>query len=99
MTDISLVVRQASLSDMEAALTAAHDEIVEQVRSLLEQVDARIQGWDPGTASRAAEMDYQRRLHEGVARLTAALETVRAKLAEVREDGHETEVENVALVD
>jgi hypothetical protein len=96
---MSLVVRKASLSDMEAALTAAHDEIVEQIRSLLDQVNARIQGWSPATASRAAEMDYQRRLRDGVDRLTAALEQVRAKLAEVREDAHSTEVDNVALVD
>lgn len=99
MSEMSLVVRQASLSDMEAALTAAHDEIVQQIRSVLDQVNSRIQGWSPSTASRAAEMDYQRRLRDGVERLTAALEQVRTKLSEVREDAHSTEVENVALVD
>lgn len=99
MSEVSLVVRQSSLSEMEAALTAAHDEIVEQIGSLLSQVDGRIQGWSPSTASRAAEMDYQRRLRDGVERLTAALEQVRAKLAEVREEAHATEVDNVALVD
>lgn len=99
MSERSLVVRQGSLSDMEAALTAAHDEIVAQIDTLLGQVNARISGWSPATASRAAEMDYQRRLREGVERLTAALEQVRAKLAEVREDAHSTEIDNVALVD
>jgi hypothetical protein len=96
---MSLVVKQASLSEMEAALTTAHDEIAEQIRSLLDQVDVRIQEWSPSTASRAAEMDYQGRLRDGVERLTAALEAVRGKLAEVREDAHSTEVDNVALVD
>lgn len=99
MSDASLVVKQAQLSEMEAAMTAAHDEIVEQIRSVLDQVNSRIQGWNPATASRAAEMDYQRRLNDGVTRLTAALDNVRTKLAEVREDAHQTEVENVALVD
>ena len=44
-------------------------------------------------------MDYQRRLADGVERLTKALETVRTKLAEVATSAHETEVENVAIVD
>ena len=99
MSDLSLVVKQASISEMEAALTTAHDEIVEQIDSLREQVNARIEGWNPATASRAAEMDYQRRLADGVERLTQALETVRTTLAEVATSAHETEVENVAIVD
>ena len=66
MSDMSLVVKQGSLADMESALGAAHDAIVKQVHDVLEQVNARIQGWDPATASRAAEMDYQRRLGDGV---------------------------------
>jgi hypothetical protein len=44
-------------------------------------------------------MDYQRRLADGVEWLTQALETVRTKLAEVTTSAHETEVENVAIVD
>ena len=99
MSDMSLVVRQASLSEIEAALSTAHDELVEQIDSLCERVNARIEGWSPATASRAAEMDYQRRLADGVERLTKALETVRTKLAEVAGSAHETEVENVAIVD
>lgn len=99
MSELSLVVEQASLSEMEAALSTAHDEIVEQVDGLRERVNARIEGWDPATASRAAELDYQRRLADGVERLTQALETVRTKLAEVATAAHETEVENVAIVD
>jgi hypothetical protein len=93
VSDMSLVVKQTSLSDMEAALTTAHDEITEQIRSVLEQVNARIVDWSPSTASRAAEIDYQRRLRDGVDRLA------RAKLAEVREDARLAEVGNVALVD
>jgi uncharacterized protein YukE len=96
---MSLVVKQAALSDMENAMTAAHDDIVKQVHDVLEQVNSRIQGWSPSTASRAAEMDYQRRLSEGVEKLASALDTVRTKLAEVANDAHEAEVENVAIVD
>ena len=99
MSDLSLVVKQASLAEMGEALGTAHDDIVDRVQTLLEQVNTRISGWDPSTASRAAEMDYQRRLEEGVARLTKALDTVRTKLAEVATEAHEAEVKNVAIVD
>lgn len=99
MSDLSLMVKQGSLSDMESALSTAHDAIVKQVQDVLEQVNSRIQGWDPSTASRAAEMDYQRRLTAGVEKLTKALDTVRIKLAEVAAEAHEVEVRNVALVD
>ncbi len=99
MSDLSLVVKQGSLSDMENALTSAHDDIVAQVKDVLEQVNSRIQGWSPSTVSRAAEMDYQRRLDAGVEKLATALDTVRAKLAEVATAAHDAEVENVALVD
>ena len=99
MSDLSLVVKQASLAGMGEALGSAHDDIVERIRTLLEQVDAKITGWDPATASRAAEMDYQRRLQDGVGRLTDALDTVRTKLAEVATSAHEAEVKNVAIVD
>lgn len=99
MSEISLVVKQASLTAMEQAMTTAHDAITQEVTDLLTQVNARIEGWDPSTASRTAEIDYQRRLSEGVERLAQALDDVRAKIAEVAQDAHETEVENVALVD
>ena len=99
MSGMTLVVKQGSLSDMESAMTTAHDEIVSQVKDVLEQVNSRIQGWDPSTASRTAEIDYQRRLEQGVEKLTKALDTVRAKLADVATAAHEAEVENVAIVD
>lgn len=96
---MSLVVKQASLAEMESAMTAAHDDVVKTVQDALDRVNAKIQGWDPSTASRAAEMDFQRRLTAGVEKLAAALETVRTKLAEVATEAHEVEVENVAIVD
>jgi uncharacterized protein YukE len=99
VSGMSLVVKQGSLSDMESAMTTAHDEIVSQVKDVLEQVNSRIQGWDPSTASRTAEMDYQHRLEAGVEKLAKALDTVRAKLADVATAAHEAEVENVAIVD
>lgn len=99
MSELSLMVRQASLAEMEAAMTTAHDKILERVTDLLTQVNARIDGWDPSTPSRAAEMSYQQRLSDGVDRLTKALDGVRTKLAEVAADAHDTEVENVAIVD
>lgn len=99
MSEISLVVKQASLAEMEQAMTAAHEAITSQIKDLLTRVNGRIDGWDPSTASRAAEIDYQRRLSDGVERLARALEDVRTRLGEVAAAAHECEVENVALVD
>ena len=99
MAEMSLVVKQAALEQMASAMTSAHEQIVSQVSSLTDGVNGQIQGWSAGTESRAAEMAYQRRLTEGVHRLTEALDKVRAKLDEVAKDAHETEVENVAIVD
>jgi len=99
VSDMSLVVKQASLAEMGAAMTAAHDDIVAKIDETLTSVNSTIAGWSPTTASRAAEMDYQRRLKEGVEKLNQALDTVRTKLAEVATDAHEAEVTNVAIVD
>lgn len=99
MSDVSLVVKQASLAEMVNAMTVAHDDIVEEIESMIAAVNAKISGWNAATASRAAEMDYQQRLNDGVQRLTEALVTVRSKLEEVASDAHEIEVENVAIVD
>ena len=96
---MSLVVKQASLAEMGAAMTAAHDDIVVEDRRDADLGELHIAGWSPTTASRAAEMDYQRRLKEGVEKLNKALDTVRTKLAEVATDAHEAEVTNVAIVD
>lgn len=98
MSDASLVVRSGSLAEMESAMTTAHDAITTEISTLLDAVNTEIQGWSPVTASRAAEIEYQRRLRDGVDRLTTALEQVRTALAEVRESAHDTEVENVALI-
>lgn len=98
MSDASVVVRSGSLSEMETAMATAHDEITRQITTMLDRVNTEIGGWSPSTASRAPEMDYQRRLREGVERLTAALDQVRTALAAVRESAHDTEVENVAII-
>ena len=98
MSDASLVVRASSLSDMETAMTTAHDAVSNQIAGLLSSVNTEIAGWSPDTTSRPAEMDYQRRLRDGVERQTTALDQVRAALAETRESAYDTEVENVALI-
>lgn len=51
------------------------------------------------TASRAAQLDHQRRLCDGVERLTAALDQVRTAVAEHREEARRIEVRNVALME
>ncbi|NHC12941.1 hypothetical protein [Motilibacter deserti] len=98
MSGRGLVVHVADLEAMEHAMTLAHEQILEQVKAVLDDVNTHITGWSAATASRAAEMDHQRRLRDGVESLCSALERVRAALAEVRADAHDTEVRNVALL-
>ena len=98
MSGRGLVVRFGDLEAMEQAMTAAHEQILAQVSAVLDDVNAQITGWSASTASRAAEMDHQRRLRDGVESLCQALDRVRAALAEVRADAHDTEVRNVALL-
>ena len=48
--------------------------------------------------SRVAQQDYERRLREGLTRLTEALESVTSEIGTYREAAREIEVENVAIV-
>ena len=98
MSGRGLVVHVAELEAMERAMTAAQEQILEQVSSVLDDVNTQITGWSASTASRGAGMDHQRQLRDGVERLCNALDRVRAALAEVRADAHDTEVRNVALL-
>lgn len=50
------------------------------------------------TPSRAVQRDHERRLREGLVRLTEVLDSVRAAVTSYGEDARETEVENVAIV-
>lgn len=98
MSQRSLVVHQAALSDIEAAMTSATGSIGSHVTGLLDAVNAQTGAWTPETGSRIAQAEHDRRLREGVARLTEALDRVRAAVATYREDAREAEVENVAIV-
>ena len=93
-----LVVRQGSLSTLETALGDATEKITTQIDDLLEQVETLTPGWDETSESHLAHLEHQRSLRDGVARLTEALDQVRAQLASYREDAREIEVENVAIV-
>lgn len=95
----SLVVEQGSLADIGAALKAAHDEITRQVDDALAKVDAETSGWSDATLSGAAHAQHQKKLRDGVERLTAALEKVRVALADVATSAHDTEVDNRAIID
>lgn len=99
MTDISLEVRQGSLSEIEQALTAAHNKLQDQVDELMTKVDGALSGWGQETASRTAQVAYQRKLQESVKELATALDKVRATLSQVAEDAQSTETENVAAID
>lgn len=99
MSEAGLVVRQASLAEIETALTAATEAITQAVTTAMLDVDREVHGWSTATASRAAELDYQRRLKQGVERLTSALEQVRTAVADHREDARRIEVQNVALME
>ena len=98
MSEISLIVHQASLEDMEAAMTDAQAAITSQIKSALDQVDAEVSGWSTATASRIAQSEYQERLGAGVEKLTSALEDVRTALADVAGKARDAEVENVAII-
>jgi uncharacterized protein YukE len=99
MTEHSLVVQHGSLSDIDAALTAAHDDITSQIEDALSKVDSETAGWNRNTPSAAAHAQYQQKLRDGVERLTAALEKVRTALADVATSAHDTEVDNRAIID
>ena len=93
-----LVVHQGSLSALETALADATEQITTQIEDLVEQVESLTPGWDETSESHLAHLEHQRKLHDGVAKLTEALDQVKAKLATYREDAREIEVENVAIV-
>ncbi|MCP3420722.1 hypothetical protein [Nocardioides pinisoli] len=93
-----LIVHQGSLSALETALGDATTAITTQITELLEQVETLTPGWDETSESHLAHLEHQRKLHDGVAKLTEALDQVKAKLATYREDAREIEVENVAIV-
>lgn len=98
MSSRSLVVHQGSLADIEGAMATASAAITEHITGLLDEVNARTGHWTRETGSRVAQQDYERRLREGLIRLTEALDTVRETVATYREDAREVEVENVAIV-
>lgn len=98
MSERGLVVRQGSLSTMETALADATTAITTQINDLLEQVETLTPGWDQTSESHIAHLEHQRKLRDGVTKLTEALGQVRSTLATHREDAREIEVENVAIV-
>lgn len=98
MSERSLVVHQAALEQIEEAMTVASAQITSHVTGLLDTVNAQTPAWSRDTPSRVAQQDYERRLREGLARLTEALDSVRSAVATYRDDAREIEVENVAIV-
>lgn len=99
MSAPTLIVRHGDLEEMEAALTLAHDDLVEQIDTLRKDVAAQIVGWATDTDSRQAQLKADADLAAGVAALAEALDKVRAGLASIREDAHDAEVRNVAILD
>ena len=98
MTDRGLVVHQGSLADIEAALTTATADLTTLLTRMLDRVDAQTSAWTEETPSRQAQRDFERRLREGLTRLTEALERVRDEVGAYREEARATEVDNVAVV-
>lgn len=93
-----LIVHQGSLSTLETALGDATETITTQINDLLQQVETLTPGWDETSESHLAHLEHQQKLRDGVQRLTEALDQVKARLADYREDAREIEVENVAIV-
>lgn len=99
MSTPTLVIRFADLEAMEAAMTRAHDDLVEQIAALRRGVDAELVGWARDTASRQAQLRADNDLARGVESLAEALAKVHAALAGLCEDAHAAEVRNVAILD
>jgi hypothetical protein len=98
MSERGLVVRQGSLTEMEEAMATATSAITDHLTSTLDLVNTQTAAWTEETPSRQAQRDYERRLREGLTRLTDALDDIKAAVATYREDAREIEVENVAIV-
>ena len=98
MSDRGLVVQQGSLTEMEEAMSSATSAITDHLTTTLDQVNTQTAAWTEETPSRQAQRDYERQLREGITQLTQALDDIKAAVATYREDAHETEVENVAIV-
>lgn len=79
-------------------MTTASEAITDHVTGLLDAVNAQTPAWTEPTGSRVAQQDHERRLRDGLTRLTEALDSVRAEVASYREAAREIEVENVAIV-
>lgn len=99
MSERSLVVKHGDLEAIEAALVAAQEKIGTQIDELLTLVDRTLEEWAAETASRTAQITYKAKLRNTVEELTNALGTVKSALTQVRDDAHQTEVDNVAIVD
>jgi chromosome segregation ATPase len=98
VSDRGLVVHQASLTEMEEAMTSATSAIADHLTTTLDQVNTQTAAWTEETPSRQAQREYERRLREGITQLTQALDDIKAAVAAYRDDARETEVENVAIV-
>jgi 50S ribosomal subunit-associated GTPase HflX len=83
---------------MEEAMSTATSSITEHLTSTLDAVNTQTAAWTEETPSRQAQRDTERRLREGITRLTQALDDIKAAVATYREDAREVEVENVAIV-
>ena len=99
MAEPSLVVTFASLEAIQAALTSAQQDILDEVTRLRGDVDREIAGWRAGTDSRDAQLAFDRDLAGWSEQLSAALASVATALTTVTEAAHDAEVRNVAILD
>ena len=98
MSERGLVVHQDALSEIESAMTTATTDLVRQLTTMLDTVDTQTAAWTEETPSRQAQREHERRLREGITRLTDALDRIRGEVASYREEARAIEVENVAIV-
>lgn len=97
MSERGLVVRQASLSEIEAALKTASDALRQQFKDLTEEVNKLTPSWDPTSESWAAHRDHQTKLNDGVKALADKLDKIRTTLGDYREDARQIELDNVTI--
>ena len=98
MSDNSLVVKEASIEDLETTLKTAAGDLRTFFTDLMDDVDQITAGWSAETGSKQAADRAARRMIDASGRAAAVLETMATAVHNYGEEAHDIEVKNVAIV-
>lgn len=96
--NISLAVNVGQVDAIISALETAQTDLVSEVNGIRSEISSRLSAWGEGTASRRAQQRFDSELEKSVRDLGEALAAVRQAMADVRQEAHNAEVRNVAIV-